>query len=200
MLVHPSDRPCGETEAWGLFFLMFSPLSLAPPFGCHRFSCCDACLLLCVLSTATLTCSTCSLPLALFGLHDSHKGVQGLWREVWEENTGGMQGGVRLYLDEVWELVELSLEDRSWAVKKQVCCPACSPKLRVRLRTNALTTDSTYMRQGAETLMVVAQHASDGSLDRRAPEMLQQLQGVLKGRTWVRPGSGPFSAAGRAAT
>ncbi|KAJ3022327.1 UNVERIFIED_CONTAM: hypothetical protein HDU68_009207, partial [Siphonaria sp. JEL0065] len=61
------------------------------------------------------------LPLAFFGRRDANEGIKTTWTEVWEENTAGASGAVKLYLTELLTLCTTLLSTTpSWGVKKQV--------------------------------------------------------------------------------
>ncbi|KAJ3068271.1 hypothetical protein HDU98_008582 [Podochytrium sp. JEL0797] len=61
------------------------------------------------------------LPLAYLGRRDANEGVKGTWTEVWDENTAGASGAVKLYLNELLDLCTTLLGTTpSWGVKKQV--------------------------------------------------------------------------------
>ncbi|KAI9345200.1 proteasome stabiliser-domain-containing protein [Obelidium mucronatum] len=61
------------------------------------------------------------LPLAFLGRRDANEGVKTTWTEVWDENTAGASGAVKLYLSELMTLCTTLLGTTpSWGVKKQV--------------------------------------------------------------------------------
>ncbi|TPX72617.1 hypothetical protein CcCBS67573_g05715 [Chytriomyces confervae] len=61
------------------------------------------------------------LPLAYLGRHDANQTIKTTWTEVWEENTAGATGAVKLYLSEIMLLCSTLLTSTpSWNVKKQV--------------------------------------------------------------------------------
>ena len=65
-----------------------------------------------------------AMPLAFLAMHaektpeEDPTGTE-IWEEIWSENTPGTQAGVRLYLDEIIEICELSLQSSNWATKAQ---------------------------------------------------------------------------------
>ncbi|KAJ3192246.1 hypothetical protein HK101_006845 [Irineochytrium annulatum] len=62
-----------------------------------------------------------ALPLAFLGRKDALESIANVWSNVWEENTPGMSGAVKLYLGELMELcTSLLSTSPSWAVKRQV--------------------------------------------------------------------------------
>ncbi|KAJ3286443.1 hypothetical protein HDU79_006472 [Rhizoclosmatium sp. JEL0117] len=61
------------------------------------------------------------LPLAFLGRRDANEGIKKTWTEVWDENTAGASGAVKLYLGELMSLCNSLLGTTpSWNVKKQV--------------------------------------------------------------------------------
>ncbi|CAJ0756412.1 24824_t:CDS:2, partial [Entrophospora sp. SA101] len=42
-----------------------------------------------------------------------------IWVDIWEENTAGSTGAVKLYLKEIIELLTVLLESPSWSTKRQ---------------------------------------------------------------------------------
>lgn len=96
------------------------------------------------------------LPLAFIGMHDPSTVVQKVWKEVWTSNTGGDEGGIRLYLAELMVLIVPTFDHRSWDIKKQ----------------------------GALALAAIADNAYKGSLDTHADQLLDTVCEALKGRTF----------------
>ena len=62
-----------------------------------------------------------SLPLAFIGMHAGESTTKKAWSEVWSDNTGGDNAGLRLYTKEVAGLVLHLLSQREWPLKKQAC-------------------------------------------------------------------------------
>ncbi|KAJ3299319.1 hypothetical protein HK104_009344 [Borealophlyctis nickersoniae] len=61
------------------------------------------------------------LPLAYVGARDPVEALKTVWVEVWEDNTAGASGAVKLWLPELMSTVEgLLTSTPSWAVKRQV--------------------------------------------------------------------------------
>jgi proteasome component ECM29 len=75
---------------------------------------------------------------------------------LWDDNTPGVEGGVKLYADEIVELALPCLQDRSWDIKKQ----------------------------GAVCIAVVAEKAYANTLRKDLPRIIDTLVGGLHGRTW----------------
>ncbi|XP_046357928.2 proteasome adapter and scaffold protein ECM29-like isoform X1 [Haliotis rufescens] len=72
--------------------------------------------------------ATLAMPLAFFAMHEKVKTDEGgtaasssqsVWEEVWQEITPGTEGGLRLYISEVVELLQMSLESQLWSTKAQ---------------------------------------------------------------------------------
>ncbi|KAG0232498.1 hypothetical protein BGW42_008118 [Actinomortierella wolfii] len=63
--------------------------------------------------------ASCILPTVFYGTHDAHKEIAEIWKEVWEEQTAGSSVAVRLYADELLELLSKQLVSSSWNAKKQ---------------------------------------------------------------------------------
>ncbi|CAJ0835750.1 10586_t:CDS:10 [Entrophospora sp. SA101] len=59
------------------------------------------------------------LPLTYYGMHDSDNNIKKIWVDIWEENTAGSTGAVKLYLKEIIELLTVLLESPSWSTKRQ---------------------------------------------------------------------------------
>jgi len=96
------------------------------------------------------------LPVAFLGMHDTSATTRALWTELWEDNTPGIEGGVKLYADEIVALALPHVEDRSWDIKKQ----------------------------GAMCIAVVAERAYANTLRKDLSKTLDTLIGALHGRTW----------------
>ena len=60
-----------------------------------------------------------ALPLAFLASHDSDERTAEVWLFVWEQNTPGMTGGCRLYVDEILGLVVKTMHSLSWEHKRQ---------------------------------------------------------------------------------
>jgi proteasome component ECM29 len=100
--------------------------------------------------------STQVLPMAFTGMYDPSAVVAKVWTEVWTNNVGGNEGGIRLYLTELIALIVPTFDHRSWDIK----------------------------RQGARALALVADNAYKGSMDVHADRLLDVVIEVLKGRTF----------------
>jgi len=65
-----------------------------------------------------------AMPIAFLAMHEE-KGPEGsnslqeVWEEIWQEGTPGSEGGIRLYLNEIMDLLPKALESGQWAVKAQ---------------------------------------------------------------------------------
>jgi len=66
-----------------------------------------------------------AMPIAFLAMHEektadgSGGGVQEVWEAVWQEGTPGSEGGIRLYLNEIMDLLPKALESGQWTVKAQ---------------------------------------------------------------------------------
>ena len=64
-----------------------------------------------------------AMPIAFLAMHEekneSNTEVLEVWEEVWGEGTPGSEGGVRLFLKEIMELLPSALTSSQWAVKAQ---------------------------------------------------------------------------------
>ncbi|CAG2228106.1 ECM29 [Mytilus edulis] len=71
--------------------------------------------------------ATQAVPLAFFAMHEkkpetedkSSKDNMSVWEEIWLEITPGTEAGIRLYLQEIMELLQTSIDSQSWATKAQ---------------------------------------------------------------------------------
>ena len=59
------------------------------------------------------------LPLAFVGAHDSEDAGQAKWREVWDENSGGVSASLRLYFDEILKNTSDLFKSSQWHRKRQ---------------------------------------------------------------------------------
>ncbi|KAF9098763.1 hypothetical protein BGX23_005338 [Mortierella sp. AD031] len=59
------------------------------------------------------------LPTVHYGTFDAHKDIAEVWKEVWEEHTTGAASAVKLYADEIVQLLSKQLTSASWNAKKQ---------------------------------------------------------------------------------
>ncbi|KAF9128817.1 hypothetical protein BGW39_004708 [Mortierella sp. 14UC] len=59
------------------------------------------------------------LPTVHYGTFDFHKDIAEVWKEVWEEHTTGATSAVKLYADEIIQLLSKQLTSASWNAKKQ---------------------------------------------------------------------------------
>merc|ERR1719509_653959 len=64
-----------------------------------------------------------AMPIAFLAMHEEEtpEGAEVLevWQEVWSEGTPGSEGGIRLYLSELMELLPVALDSAQWSVKAQ---------------------------------------------------------------------------------
>ena len=64
-----------------------------------------------------------AMPIAFLAMHEEKTPekaeVLEVWEEVWQEGTPGTEGGIRLYLSEIMELLPQALESAQWSVKAQ---------------------------------------------------------------------------------
>ncbi|KAF9430239.1 hypothetical protein BGZ94_007776 [Podila epigama] len=63
--------------------------------------------------------SSTILPTVFFGKFDAIQDINGIWKDVWEENTTGSSSAVKLYAQEIIELLSTQLISASWNAKKQ---------------------------------------------------------------------------------
>jgi len=65
-----------------------------------------------------------AMPIAFLAMHEE-AAVEGttnlkeVWEEVWQEGTPGSEGGIRLYLNEIMDILPKALESGQWTVKAQ---------------------------------------------------------------------------------
>lgn len=63
------------------------------------------------------------MPIAFLAMHEqkteTNEEVLDVWEEVWQEGTPGSEGGIRLFLKEIMELLPVALSSSQWAVKAQ---------------------------------------------------------------------------------
>ncbi|KAF9934512.1 hypothetical protein FBU30_001653 [Linnemannia zychae] len=59
------------------------------------------------------------LPTVYYGTFDAHKEIAEVWKEIWEEHTTGSTSAVKLYADEIIQLLSKQLTSASWNAKKQ---------------------------------------------------------------------------------
>ncbi|GBC07937.1 hypothetical protein RclHR1_00780017 [Rhizophagus clarus] len=59
------------------------------------------------------------LPLTYYGKHDSDSSIKSVWDNVWEDNTAGSIGTIKLYLSELIILLSALLKSPSWPTKRQ---------------------------------------------------------------------------------
>jgi proteasome component ECM29 len=64
-----------------------------------------------------------AMPVAFLAMHEERTPesteVLEVWEEVWQEGTPGSEGGIRLYLSELMEVLPQALESAQWSVKAQ---------------------------------------------------------------------------------
>ena len=53
------------------------------------------------------------------GTDDNNNNLQEIWEEIWQDGTPGNEGGIRLYLNEIMELIPKAMESGQWSVKAQ---------------------------------------------------------------------------------
>ena len=67
--------------------------------------------------------ASCAMPIAFLAMHEEknpeREEVLEVWEEVWQEGTPGSEGGIRLYLSELMELLPQALDSAQWSVKAQ---------------------------------------------------------------------------------
>ncbi|KAF9969044.1 hypothetical protein BGZ73_008786, partial [Actinomortierella ambigua] len=63
--------------------------------------------------------ASCILPTVFYGTVDSHKEIAEIWKEVWEEHTAGSSAAIKLYANEILDLLAKQLTSPSWNAKKQ---------------------------------------------------------------------------------
>ena len=80
-----------------------------------------------------------------------------VWEEVWLDGTPGSEGGIRLYLAEIMEVLPVALESKQWAVKAQA----------------------------ARAMGTVATKLGGTILPATQRQILASLLGALAGRTWT---------------
>jgi proteasome component ECM29 len=59
------------------------------------------------------------LPIVYYGTFDPNKDINAIWKEVWEEHTNGSSSAVKLYANELVEVLSKQLTSASWNAKKQ---------------------------------------------------------------------------------
>jgi len=64
-----------------------------------------------------------AMPIAFLAMHEEKKetneDILDVWEEVWSEGTPGSEGGIRLFLTEIMELLPNALSSNQWPVKAQ---------------------------------------------------------------------------------
>ena len=64
-----------------------------------------------------------ALPIAFLAMHEekseNNKECLQVWEEVWNEGTPGTEGGVRLYLTEIMNLLAAAIESPQWKIKAE---------------------------------------------------------------------------------
>jgi len=64
-----------------------------------------------------------AMPIAFLAMHEEKtpesQEVLEVWEEVWQEGTPGSEGGIRLYLSELMEVLPQALDSAQWSVKAQ---------------------------------------------------------------------------------
>ncbi|KAG0252530.1 hypothetical protein DFQ27_008011 [Actinomortierella ambigua] len=63
--------------------------------------------------------ASCILPTVFYGTVDAHKQIAEIWKEVWEEHTAGSSATIKLYANEILDLLAKQLTSPSWNAKKQ---------------------------------------------------------------------------------
>ena len=97
------------------------------------------------------------IPLAFYGSFDQSATIKELWKQVWSEVVPGSETGVRLYLEEIIELVVKGLASPNWPIKRQAGC----------------------------ALADVAKFARSDALSSHWTTIKSTTLDALKGRTWV---------------
>ena len=67
-----------------------------------------------------------AMPIAFLAMHEEKKTPDGatntlqeIWEEIWQDGTPGNEGGIRLYLVEIMELIPKAMDSGQWSVKAQ---------------------------------------------------------------------------------
>lgn len=69
--------------------------------------------------------ATLAMPLAFLAMHEKKeekskvRDEMSIWEEVWLEITPGTEGGIKLYLSEIVQLLQETLQSQSWTTKAQ---------------------------------------------------------------------------------
>ncbi|KNC54159.1 uncharacterized protein AMSG_09939 [Thecamonas trahens ATCC 50062] len=98
------------------------------------------------------------LPVCLVAMHNGREETAKLFRAVWEENTSGNTGGVRLYADELVALVTRALVADQWPLRKQAAASL------------------SFMATAAPTALAGVECGAEG--------VLAALEAGLAGRLW----------------
>ncbi|CAG8551849.1 6467_t:CDS:10 [Diversispora eburnea] len=86
------------------------------------------------------------MPLVYYGMHDPEINIKNVWTEVWDENTSGSTGAIKLYLNELIELLSKLLESPSWTTKRQAALTIADEAL-----IEALTSSSIFCKEYFES-------------------------------------------------
>jgi len=105
--------------------------------------------------------STAAMPIAFLAMHEEKTpetaDILEVWEEVWQDGTPGSEGGIRLYLAEIMEVLPVALESKQWAVKAQA----------------------------ARAMGTVASKLGGTMSPATQKQILASLLGALAGRTWT---------------
>ncbi|KAJ3409587.1 hypothetical protein HDV05_004331 [Chytridiales sp. JEL 0842] len=133
------------------------------------------------------------IPLAFVGKRDESEAIRKVWNDVWEENTAGAAGAVKLYLTELMALcVNLMSTSQSWNIKKQVGLAICdmakaigssfTPQLdaALPLLTESLGGRTWEGKEGVfEALVVVAVECKDYFKDSKNVTKLEETTKIV---------------------
>jgi len=100
-------------------------------------------------------------PLIFFGMHDEDESIQKVFREVWEDTTRGLANGIRVYLNEILDLLLKGIESQLWNTRKQAAL-------------------------AISTIVVTLDKDSGSKVDllKNSEHLLLKLSDALTGRTW----------------
>jgi len=106
-----------------------------------------------------------ALPLAFLAMH-AHSNTDNtdsdaldpaeIWEEVWSDNTPGTEAGVKLYINEIMNLCEISAQSNNWNMKAQT----------------------------AKTLATVASKVGPYLTEEQTQNIIKIVVNLLQGRTW----------------
>ncbi|ORX45553.1 ARM repeat-containing protein, partial [Anaeromyces robustus] len=114
-------------------------------------------------------CLKIVLPLAIFGSCDPDENIKNIWRDVWDDNTAGSIGAMKLYMDEITNFINDNLVSNSWRVKKQAACTLIE----------VTKTIESYVEKKLDVLMPTLINALSGRIWEGKESMLQAYASVL---------------------